>query len=116
MGIPHTANALIEGGLLTVEVAIARPPHHQPTALLVEGPGAFSCNVPHQPLGTTLLRWRMLLTCNWRVSRMSSLTRLCWGRTTLKSPHHCLQMLRCLCSGLLVRCEVCLVDTSPRGC
>lgn len=96
MGIPHTANALIEGGLLTVEVAIARPPHHQPTALLVEGPGAFSCNVPHQPLGTTLLRWRMLLTCNWRVSAMSKLTRLFPGWTTTVSslPHRRLQM-RC---------------------
>ena len=77
MGVPHTANALIEGGLLMVEVALARQPHHQPTALLIEGPGSFSCNVPHQPLGTTLLRWRMLLTCNWRVSRMSELTRCC---------------------------------------
>ena len=76
MGVPHTASALIEGGLLTVEIALARQPHHQPTALLVEGPGAFSCNVPHQPLGTTLLRWRMLLTCNWRVSAMCKPARL----------------------------------------
>jgi hypothetical protein len=71
MGVPHTANALVEGGLLAVEAALARQPHQQPTALLVEGPGSFSCNVPHQPLGVTLLRWRMLLTCNWRVRVMT---------------------------------------------
>ena len=67
MGVPHTANALIEGGLLAVEAALALQPHQQPTALLVEGPSSFSCNVPYQPLGVTLLRWRMLLTCSWRV-------------------------------------------------
>lgn len=67
MGVAHTVNALIEGDLFVVEIALPGQAQQPPTAILVEGPANFTCNVPFRPLGATLLRWRLLLSCDWRV-------------------------------------------------
>ena len=67
MGMAHTVNALIENELLVVDIALPSQAGQQPLALVLEGPPDFSCNMPFRPLGATLLRWRLLLSCNWRV-------------------------------------------------
>ena len=67
LGLAHTVNALIENELLAVDIALPGQAGAQPTAVLLEGPPAFSRNMPFRPLGATLLRWRLLLSCNWRV-------------------------------------------------
>lgn len=68
MGVAHTVNALIEGDLFVVEIALPGQNQQPPTAILVEAPSNFTCNMPFRPLGATLLRWRLLLSCDWRVS------------------------------------------------
>lgn len=69
MGMAHTVNALIENELLVVDIALPGQLQQQPTALLIDGPADFTCNMPFRPLGATLLRWRLLLSCNWKVRR-----------------------------------------------
>ena len=72
MGVVHTVNALIEGDLLVVEIALPGQAGQPPTAILVEAPADFTCNMPFRPLGATLLRWRLLLSCDWRVRCMAA--------------------------------------------
>lgn len=67
MGMAHTVNALIENELLVVDIAVPSQPGQQPLALVLERPSDFSRNMPFRPLGATLLRWRLLLSCNWKV-------------------------------------------------
>ena len=66
LGVEHLQEHRIEGGLLSVDIAVLHP-GTPPLALEVDGPSHFSANAPHRPMGKSLLRWRWLAARGWRV-------------------------------------------------
>lgn len=65
LGISHTIAAPSDGGLLKPDLALTLTPGR--VALSVDGASSFSINPPHQPLGSAILSWRLLMLYGWKV-------------------------------------------------
>ena len=69
LGVPHTLEKRLPGGLASVDIAIEPPMGGRVLriALEADGPRHFLRNRPRQPKGSTLLRNRLLAALGWRV-------------------------------------------------
>ena len=64
LGLESVAAFALEEGLLRADVAL---PASQ-IAIAIDGEESFCVNQPKQPLGSTILNWRLLATRGWKVN------------------------------------------------
>lgn len=79
LGIPHETNLELAQGLLVIDVAITS---HK-LALMLSPDTQFCSNVSTQPLGSTMLEWRLLAMQGWQVSLVSTRSYLHRGHFAL---------------------------------
>ena len=65
LGIDLDIAIASDGGLLKPDLALSLPSGR--VALSLDGPSSFSINSPYQPLGDTILGWRLLMLHDWKV-------------------------------------------------